>query len=238
MSTASKELKWVLTEYGKRRITELLSNPTDRIRISVMQIGDNNSGEPGDREYIDENGEYRGKLYHRVGTDIPVYEKGIADDRENTVYFKCVIDENMGGYDICELALFESIDDDLRMFAVGVGEPINKPSISLGYLISVEYTLYIESANLLDVYDRIELDPANEFLKEVDIEEMYKTILYVEGNLADQISHNTHILGLNRAQQLNDEISKTQLKYSSSSIANYYANFINTVNDLSNIMVI
>ena len=47
MATFNKELKWVITEYGKRRITELLSNPEERVRISVMQIGDDNSGEPG-----------------------------------------------------------------------------------------------------------------------------------------------------------------------------------------------
>lgn len=236
MEINSKELKWVLTEYGKRRITELLNNPEERIRISIMQIGDDNSGEPGQREYKDQLGSGYGKLFHQVGGDIPVYEKGIVKNREDTVYFKCIIDENMCGYNICELALFENRNGDLKMFAVGVGEPIVKPDIKLGYLISVEYTLFIESANLLDVYDRIELEPANEFLKEVDIEGMYKTILYVEGNLAEQISHNTHILGLNRAQQLNDIISNTQLKYSSASIANYYASMINTVKDLSNIL--
>lgn len=232
----TKELKWVLTEYGKRRITELLSNPEERVRISVMQIGDNGTGEPGEREYQDRLGSGDGKLFHQVGADLPVFEKGIAEDRENTVYFKVIIDENLCGFNICELALYENRSGALKMFAVGTGEPIVKPSMDLGYLISVEYTLYIESANLLDVYDRIELEPANEFLKAVDIEGIYKTVLYVEGNLAEQISHNTHLLGLGRAQQLNDLISNTQLRYNSASIANYYANMSNTIKDLNNLL--
>ena len=78
MATFNKELKWVITEYGKRRITELLSNPEERVRISVMQIGDDNSGEPGDREYQDQLGSGNGKLFHQVGADIPIYEKGIS----------------------------------------------------------------------------------------------------------------------------------------------------------------
>lgn len=236
MDTTTKELKWVLTEYGKRRITEMLNNPDERIRISILQIGDDNSGEPGDREYQDQLGSGNGKLFHQVGGDIPIYEKGISKDRSSTVYFKAIIGENMGGFNICELALFENRNGELKMFAVGTGEPIVKPSVEYGYLISVEYTLFIESANLVDVYDRIELEPANEFIKETDIEGMYKTVLYVEGNLAEQISDSTHLLGLGRAQQLNDLISNTQLLYSSSCIATYFANLANTIQDMNNLM--
>ena len=236
MATFNKELKWVITEYGKRRITELLSNPEERVRISIMQIGDDNSGEPGDREYQDQLGSGNGKLYHQVGKNIPIYEKGVSETRENTVYFKAMIGEEMSGFNICEMALFEERNGELKMFAVGTGEPIAKPDIDLGYLITIDYTLNIESANLLDVYDQIELSPNNEFLKEADIEGIFKTMLYVEGNLAIQIGGNTHILGLNRAQQLNDIISNTQLLYSSTSVANYYANMSNSISNLGNIM--
>ena len=236
MATFNKELKWVITEYGKRRITELLSNPEERVRISVMQIGDDNSGEPKDREYQDQLGSGNGKLFHQVGADIPVYEKGISEVRENTVYFKATIGEELSGFNICEMALYEERNGELKMFAVGTGEPLAKPDIELGYLITIDYTLNIESANLLTVYDQIELNPNNEFLKKADIEGIFKTMLYVEGNLAVQIGGNTHILGLNRAQQLNDIISNTKLLYSSTCLANYYANMSNSVTDLSKII--
>ena len=187
MATFNKELKWVITEYGKRRITELLSNPEERVRISVMQIGDDNSGEPGDREYQDQLGSGNGKLFHQVGADIPIYEKGISETRENTVYFRATIGEELSGFSICEMALYEERNGELKMFAVGTGEPLAKPDIELGYLITIDYTLNIESANLLNVYDQIELNPNNEFLKKADIEGIFKTMLYVEGNLAVQI---------------------------------------------------
>ena len=236
MATFNKELKWVITEYGKRRITELLSNPEERVRISVMQIGDDNSGEPGDREYQDQLGSGNGKLFHQVGADIPIYEKGISETRENTVYFRATIGEELSGFSICEMALYEERNGELKMFAVGTGEPLAKPDIELGYLITIDYTLNIESANLLNVYDQIELNPNNEFLKKADIEGIFKTMLYVEGNLAVQIGGNTHILGLNRAQQLNDIISNTKLLYSSTCLANYYANMSNSITDLGKVM--
>lgn len=236
MTITDQKLEWVLTEYGKRRITEMLSNPDDKIRISMINIGSDNTGSPKDREgYPPENGD--GKLFHQVNDKkIPIFEKGIAKDRENTVYFKAIIDENMCGYDISELALYEERNGQEKMFAVGVGQPIAKPDIIYGYLMSIEYTLYIESTNLLEVYDRIELDPKNEFLRETDIDALYRTILYVEGNLAEQISHNTHAIGLNRAQDLNNSISNTQLRYNSAAISTYYSSMANSVQDLQNVM--
>ena len=85
MATFNKELKWVITEYGKRRVTELLSNPEEKVCISVMQVGDDNSGNPEDREYQDQLGSGNGKLFHQVGANIPIYEKGVSDVLSNHV---------------------------------------------------------------------------------------------------------------------------------------------------------
>ena len=115
MATFNKELKWVITEYGKRRITELLSNPEERIRISVMQIGDDNSGTPSDREYQDQLGSGNGKLFHQVGNNIPIYEKGISETRENTVFFRALIGEEMSGFSICEMALNIERDGEIKI---------------------------------------------------------------------------------------------------------------------------
>lgn len=238
MAEAIKELKWVLTEHGKKRITEVLSNPTDRIRINCIHIGRSNEGDFRARETINEllepiSYEEETGVYTK---DISIYEKGISDELENTVYFKALIDENISGFEIKELALFEEIGNQLYMFAVGIGEPINKPALDKGYVISIDYTLLIESANLYDIYDKIELDPDNEFIKEVDVENIYQSILFVEANLAEQISKNTHMLGLGRVQQLDDLINKNMLSYNSMSISNYYANLANSVKDLKNIL--
>lgn len=232
MTVTNVKLRWILTQYGKNRINQLLTNPDDKVQISVMHIGRDGSGEPQERETADGSG----RLYDPINVNIPIVEKGISPNRENTVYFKAMIDENMCGYDIAELALYENINGQEKMFAVGVGQAIPKPDIKYGYLMSIEYTLYIESTNLLEVYDQIVLDPNNEFLKQTDIDSLYRTILYVEGNLAEQISKNTHQIGLSRAKELNDLISDTRLRYNSASVASYYSSMANSVKDLKNII--
>ena len=237
MTVTDKKLEWVITEYGKRRITELLKPENEnKIRISFMNIGSDSSGSPKDREGKNpENGD--GHLFNQVNVkNIPIFEKGIAQDRENTIYFKAIIDENMCGYDIAELAIFEEVNGVEKMFAVGVGQPIAKPHIKNGYLMSIEYTLYIESINLLEIYDKIELDPKNEFLKEADIDSLYRTILYVEGNLAEQINNNSRLIGRGRAQELNSLIDNTKLNYNAASVSTYYSSLANSVTDLNNII--
>ena len=232
MTVTNVKLRWILTQYGKNRINQLLTNPDDKVQISVMHIGRDGSGEPQERETADGSG----RLYDPINVNIPIVEKGIASGRENAVYFKAMINENMCGYDIAELALYENINGKEKMFAVGVGQAIPKPDIKYGYLMYIEYTLYIESTNLLEVYDQIVLDPNNEFLKQTDIDALYRTILYVEGNLAEQIGKNTHQIGLSRAKELNDLISDTRLKYNAASVASYYSSMVNSVKDLKNII--
>ncbi len=234
MALTNQKLEWIITEYGETRINQLLdsSDEHSRIRICSMDIGSNNSGT------LEQRGALNSLLDKKNVKPIPVIEKGIATDRENTVYFKVIIDENMCGYEISELALFaeDPKDGTLQMFAVGVGEAINKPHIKNGYLMTIEYTLYIESINLLDVYDKIELDPENEFLKEVDIDNLYRTILYVEGNLAEQISNNTRAIGMSRVKEISELIDDTKLHYHTASISNYYSSLSNSVVNLSNIL--
>jgi len=238
MAELIKELKWVITEYGKKRITEMLANPTDRIRLSCIHVGKSNDEDFRSRETRNEllepvSYEEEPGLYTK---DIGIYEKGVCTDIENTVYFKAHIDENISGFEIREMGIFEERDNQLYLFAVGMGEPLNKPALDKGYIIAVDYTLYIESANLLDIYDRIELDPDNEFVKEVDVENMYQSVLFVEANLAEQIGKNTHILGLGREYQLNELIAQNTLSSNAMSISNYYANIANSVTDLKNIL--
>lgn len=238
MADAVRELKWVITQHGKERLTQLLDNPTDRIRITSIHIGKSDAGDFNAREsknelldpisYVQSNGE--------TTKDIWITEKGIAENLENTVYFTAPITEDIGGFEIKEVALFESINDVPYMFAVGIGEPINKPSIEKGYLITVDYTVYIESANLLDVYDRIELDPAHDYIKQADVDGLFQSVLFVESNLAEQIGKNTHILGLGRAQQLNDLIDSTILSYNTTSLANYYTSLANSTKNLKDLL--
>lgn len=232
MTVTNVKLRWILTQHGKNRINELLTNPDDKVRITVMHIGQDGSGEPNERETEDGTG----RLKDPINVNIPIVEKGISTERENTVYFKALINENMCGYDIAELAIYEETAQGEKMFAVGVGQAIPKPDIKYGYLMTIEYTLYIESTNLLEVYDQIVLDPNNEYLKQSDVDTLYRTILYVEGNMAEQISHNTHQIGLGRAKELNDLISNTRLKYNAAAISSYYSSMANSVEDLKNII--
>jgi len=235
MAITNQKLEWIITQHGKDRITELLNNPEKRIRITRMGIGSDGTETPHQREL---NGGLRAPITDATGKVIiiPISDKGLSEDRENTVYFKAFIDEDLSGFEIAELALYEEIDGVEYMFAIGVGQPIAKPRLEDNYLYSIEYTLFIESTNLLDIYDRIELDPANEFLKEADIDTLYRTVLFIEGNLIEQIGANTNILGLDRAQQLDELISDTQIHYNSAAISSYYTSLATSVEDLANII--
>lgn len=233
MTITNQKLEWIITQHGKDRITELLNNPDSKIRITRMGIGQSSESTPQQREL-------NGGLLDEIEVYIPIRDKGLAEDRENTVYFKAFIEEDMSGFEIAELALYDEVVENgvttEKMFAIGVGQPIAKPRLEDNYVYSIQYTLFIESTNLLEVYDRIELDPANEFLKETDMETLYRTVIYLEGNLAEQIGNNTHIIGLNRARQLDELISKTQIHYNSAAIANYYSSLVSSVEDISDIM--
>ena len=238
----SQRLEWIITKYGETRINQLLS-PSDennvnsnKIRICSMDIGSGPTNP--ETTFSAEKIETQQGLFNKINPNpIPIVEKGVATHRENTVYFRAVIDENICGHNICEYALYEEAPDgSLQMFACGVGAPLFKPLVEDGYLMTIDYTLFIESINLLNVYDCIELNPNNEFLKEIDVDNMYRTILYVEGNLAEQIGNNTRLIGMDRTKELNHLINQHKLNLHSSTISNYFSSFVNSVKDISNIL--
>ena len=44
MTVTNVKLRWILTQYGKNRINQLLTNPDDKVQISIMHIGRDGSG--------------------------------------------------------------------------------------------------------------------------------------------------------------------------------------------------
>lgn len=221
---------WILTTYGIERIQEVMASAgSEKLYISKIKIGDANGsyyvpvqGTDNDlRHPIVQEGE-------RVS--FPVNEK---TKDGTTVTFRSFISELSGGYTIREIALYETINEVDYCFALGTCEPIVKPAydpnIDYGYAMSIDYKLNINSVNLSSVYDQIELDADNEYITKEMLDALARTVLFVEGNLMDQISIDSHLLGLNRAQQLADLIETTQDAYANASLTSLYANIINAI---------
>lgn len=225
---------WIITDYGIRRIEETMASPTtERIYLTRIGVG-NYDGYYDPSEYSSAN-----ELRQPV-TKFAITEKSI---NENTVTFRSKISATSGGYQITELGLYEEIVEPdpehsgqtistFNLFARGVCEPLNKPEYTdednYGYVMSIDYKLNITSVNLSSIYDCIILDPQSEYIKQEDLDALSRTVLYVEGNLMEQISDNTHILGLNRATQLAELMEVNKEEYSESSIVGLYSNMINS----------
>lgn len=221
---------WILTSYGINRITEIMQSPnTERLFITKIKVGDAN-----DQYYVPVQGTDN-DLRHPIVQEgliigFPIIEKSIDNQ---TVTFKSFIPENSGGYNIREIGLYETINGEDKCFALGTCEPIVKPAYdeteNYGYAVAIDYSLNINSVNLASVYDRIELDSDNEYVTREMFDTLTKTVLFVEGNLMDQISINTHLLGLNRAQQLAELVEATQNAYANVALTNIYTNLLNAI---------
>lgn len=232
---------WVLTDYGKERINEVIENPTEQIVISTVKFGDGYES-PEEHGYYVPTG-HETALKRQVGAlqGYPVSSKALlkddVEDVYNTVSFGAFIEEVVGGFQIYEIGLYESVYDELgelvelKLFALGTNEPINMPFVSDGYDINIDFELRLKSTNLASIYDQISLDPKNDFLRESDLDDLRCAILFVEGNLMEQISSNSHILGLNRAQQLKELTDKLRFTYSNVSCMNILSSVNNLVDD-------
>ena len=223
MAITSDKLVWVYTTYGLNRLTEAISNPSNKLFIYKIKIGDANGSyyEPSENITSLVNAIDEGVFYINL--------KQLSTDG-STVSFKTTIPENYSGFEIREIGLYETINEVDYLFAIGTCQPLVKPSLSDNYIISIDYKLNFKSQNLATVYEQIVINPDYEYLIQDDFDNLQSNILYIEGNLSTQISNDSHIIGLNRAAQLQEKVEQDFKYYTNIASTLNFTNLLNFTN--------
>lgn len=229
----SNNLYWVFTKYATQRLSNLQTE--DYLYLYKFGVGDYNWYEDpnkllGDggytegkfKEYFLNEGTTLGR--NITGGTVYINNKSVNGDK---VTFKITIPEDNAGYDIREVGIYETVGGVDHLFAVCCMQPIPKPTIDTGHYLSVEFNAILHSANLAKNYEKIVLDPENNFATSDEIEEFQENLLFVEANLAQQISTNAELIGLNRPQQLYEQIQSDKKKFSNFTSSTAYSNFLN-----------
>lgn len=171
--------------------------------------------------------------------DAPRYfsitRKEISEDETNVI-LSATINETFGGFDIREIGIYDcEYDEDSEkitpkhLFAVCTMQPITKPTTETNHYISTQLICHLFSQRLIDYFDYIEIDSKNNFVTVDDINKYQTNLLFVESNLAEQISRNTQIIGYNRVQQLYELLKNNQDKYSKFGVSSVYSNIANVM---------
>lgn len=214
------KLKCILTNYGLGRVAEALQNKDVNLNLSKIKVGDSNG-----EYYVPQ--EVQEELKNPIpGGEFFITEKELLEDGL-TVSFRTVISETFGGCDIREVGLYETVNGIDHLFAISTQQPMVKPEITLNYFITIDYYMFLKSANLADVYDQIVLNPEDQLVTTQDLEDLMSTILFTEGNLMAQINQNSHVIGLNRATQLYERMEKDKENYG---YIYTYSNYVSLLN--------
>lgn len=196
-------LNLILTQHGLNRVAEAIADPSVNIEISSIKLGSGRNF-----EYY-EPSEQQTQLEGALGLSFPIVEKALLEDNL-TVSFRAIIPETTGNIDIREVGLYENYNGTDTLFAISTQQPFVKPSLDYGYVISIDYYVFLKTANVAEIYDQIKLDPATSLVSDIDLEAFMNTILFNHGNLLNQIGNNSRIIGYNRATQLYEELIKNQ----------------------------
>lgn len=225
-SITRDKLTWIYTTYGLRRITEVMNNPDSKLAITKLVVGDS--------EVVTYDEETGLPIYHhdyytpdpnQVNLKHPVdsfFFHGKSHDKDNDIVtFTTNIPENKGGYTINELGIFE----DGNLLALCTCQGLAKPLLDDNYIMDITYSISLHSHNLSTIYDQIVLNVDSEYLQPQDLEKVQYSILYMEGNLIEQISENSHIIGLNRPRQLEQLVNENTRKSGTALLTSTYTNF-------------
>lgn len=236
-------LYWVYTTYGKERLTSLQQN--DILRLYNVRIGSYDWYEDPQKLLGNSYSETAFKAYFQDGTEkslgseiencvLPITNKELNED-EMCVTLITSIDENTGGFDIREVGIYETTDNGTeKLFAVCTMQALPKPSSETNHFISTQFNCMLYSRLLAENFDKILLDPNNNYATAEEIRAYQQTLLFVESNLSEQISRNTQLIGYNRPEQLYNLILEDKKKYASFGISATYANFLSAT-ELSNV---
>lgn len=214
------KLVLILTQYGLSRVAEAMAEPSLNLRLTKIKFGSGNNYE----YYIPS--EVQTSLKGPIPTaEFYIYKKELLEDNL-TVSFYTLIPESIGGFDIREVGLYETINGEDNLFAIGTCQPFVKPTTADNYFIAIDYYIFLKAANFASVYDQISLDSEHALVTEPDLEEMMKTFLFSNANLIQQIGNNSRIIGYNRATQLYEAMEKNKTSFSYLTLYKNYASLL------------
>ena len=240
----TNNLYWVFTAYGKERLASLSAD--DHLFLykagigcynwyedPLKYFGDEGYSEPNFKRYFEDKTEKNvGQLV--PGGMLPINTKKLVEETDDTgntltrvVELSVTVPENLSDFDIREMAIYETIDEVDHLFAICTMQPIPKPPTSTNHYISAILTARLQSEMLANAYEQIVLDPSNNFVTVDKLNNFQENLLFVESNLAEQISNNSRIIGYDRPQQLYEQLIADKKKYSSFAVSTTYANTIN-----------
>ena len=216
----NNKLQLILTQHGLDRISEAMDNPSLNLRLSKIKFGTGDNYEYYTPDKLQEN------LRGPIPEEFYVFKKELLEDNL-TISFYTMVPENIGGFDIREVGLYEDIDGEEKLFAVGTCQPFVKPLSTDNYFIAIDYYIFLKASNLASMYDRIVLDPEHALITEGDMEALLRTILFSNANLIQQIGNNSRIIGYNRPTQLYEKIKANKESFSYLTLYKNFASLLN-----------
>lgn len=215
----NNKLTLILTQYGLNRVAEAMADPSLNLNLTKIKFGSGDNFE----YYVPS--EAQTSLKGNLNLEFYIYRKELLEDGL-TISFYTMIPENIGGFDIREVGLYEDVNGDERLFAIGTCQPIVKPTTADNYFIAIDYYIFLKAANFASVYDQITLDSEHSLVTEPDMEEMMRIFLFSNANLINQIGNNSRIIGYNRATQLYEKIAENKTSFSYITLYKNYASLL------------
>ena len=213
------KLTLILTQYGLNRVAEAMSTPSLNLNLTKIRFGSGNN-----YEYYTPS-EVQTSLKGDLGLEFYIFKKELLEDNL-TISFYTMIPENIGGFDIREVGLYETVNGVDNLFAIGTCQPFVKPTAADNYFIAIDYYIFLKAANFASVYDQITLDSEHALVTEPDMEEMMRTFLFSNANLIQQIGNNSRFIGYNRATQLYERITENKTSFSYLTLYKNYASLL------------
>lgn len=223
-------LYWVFTKHGMNILSNL--SPEGKIHLFHARVGSYDW-------YKDEKGVLSGeyteeKFRAHFNTDnvdlespvTPYLELSDKSVSGKQITLSFTVPENLAGFDIREVGIYETDGAVDRLFAVCTMQPLPKPSIQTNHVMSIQFNAKLTCQVLADAYDNIILNPESEFATIEQVNSFQENMLLIESTLAEQINSNTTLIGLNRPQQLFEQIEADKKKYSNLVVSTTYANFL------------
>ena len=214
------KLTLILTQYGLDRVAEVMADPSLNLHLTKIKFGSGNN-----YEYYTPIQEQTSLKSPIEGAEFYIYKKELLED-ELTISFYTIVPETIGGFDIREVGLYETVNGEDKLFAIGTSQPFVKPTTANNYFIAIDYYIFLRAANFASVYDQITLDADHALITEPDMEEMLRTFLFSNANLINQINQNSRIIGYNRATQLYEKVSENKTSFSYLTLYKNYASLL------------
>lgn len=234
MADVTQNLYWVFTKYGRNRLINFI--PGDKLYLYNVRVGEYNwyedpngylqggYSEAGFKDYFENTED---AMLGQVITDgvFSIISKSmLSDDR---VMLSAIVPETFGNCTIREFGIYETVDGKDHLVAICTMQGLYKPATDTNHFMSNRFNAILASKALANQYDAIVLNPDSNYATLEQIVEFQDNLLFVETNLVEQISNNTHIIGLNRAQQLYEKIQDDKAKFANFAASTTYANFLN-----------